>query len=215
MSDIRQKIPDETIKATAALSTDAALVVGFSPNSPLPFGRNNIGTVNIGSTIGSKTYSATISNLALAATATDVFTISGSDTYTVHITKIFINGIQTTAGQVNVVLLKRSTLNTGGTSTIIFGTPFDVENTPATAVVEAYTENPLTLGTLIGNVFSARVFMPGAATATDAQGLSKSFGDVGQQYMTLRGSGILFGINFASSTIIGGSADVTIEWTES
>ena len=217
MADLRQQIPDEVIKlgSVAAVAADPALVVTFSPNSPLPVGNNTIGTVNIASSALPSTYSATISGLALATTATDIFTIIGSATKTIRITKIAINGIQTTAGQVGVVLLRRSTANAGGTFTAQTAVPYDSTNLAATAVVSAYTANPTTVGTLVGNFYSQRVFMPGAATASDAQGLSVAFGDVNQQYVTLRGIAQGLSVNLAGVSVVGGSINITIEWEES
>ena len=227
MADFREQSTDAAVKvaSTAATAADFSLVVAHSPNSPTPPGAAIIGKVGIDQTtpgttnlvsLGnpSTTYSATISGLALAALATDVFTITGSATKTIKITKIYFNALQTTASQVIVMLLRRSTADTLGTSTAPAIATSDTANAAATAVVAAYTANPTT-GTLLGNVYSQRVFVPGAATATDAQGMSVVFGDVGQQYMTLRGVAQQFCVNLAGITVTGGSANISIEWTES
>ena len=214
MADIRQQIPDEAIKAgsTAAVAADPSLVVALSPNSPLPTGANVIGTVNAPAPAAS--FSATINGLALAASATDIFTLTGSATKTVRITKVTFNAVQTTASQVTIVLLRRSTANTVGTSTAQAAVAYDSNNAAATATALAYTANPTT-GTLLGNVLTSRVFVPGAATAGDAQGLMQLFGDVGQQYLTLRGIAQVFALNLAGVSVVGGLANVTVEWTES
>lgn len=193
-----------TIKAASVASvvTDTAIVVALSPNSPMPTGALPM------------TYSASVNGLALAATATDVFTLTGSATKTIKITKVEVNAVQMTASQVVVVLLKRSTANTAGTSTAQTAVPYDSANVAATATVLAYTANPTT-GTLVGNLFTQRVFMPGAATASDAKGLSVVFGDVGQQYIVLRGIAQVFSVNLAGVSVVGGSANISIEWMES
>ena len=203
MADLRQQIPDEVVKAanTAATAADPALVVALSPNSPLP-------TAALPAT-----FSASINGLALVASATDVFTLTGSATKTIKITKVAFNAIQTTAAQVGVVLLKRSTADTLGTFTTIPSVPYDSTTAAATAVVTAYTANPTT-GTLVGNIFTQRVFVPGAATASDAQGLSMAYGDVNQQYVILRGTAQQFAINLAGVSVVGGSANISIEWIE-
>ena len=170
--------------------------------------------VSIASSAAPTTYSATVGGLALAATATDIFTLTGSATKTVRITKVWFNAIETTAAQVAVILLRRSTANTVGTSTAQTATTYDSTNVAATATVLAYTANPTT-GTLVGNLFTQRVFVPGAATASDAQGLSLSYGDFGQQGIVLRGIAQVFAINLGGVTVVGGSANATIEWTES
>jgi hypothetical protein len=186
----------------------------IEPNPSLSASNAIIGTVNINSS-APNTYGAAIVNLALAATATDIFTISGSATKTIKITKVHLNGIQTTAGQINVSFMKRSSLNSGGTSTVPVAIPYDSLNTAATAVVAAYTANPTTLGTVVGTIYAERVFLPGAATASDAQGLQVSYSDFGQQSFVLRGLTQLFCFNLVGVTVVGGSVNVSIEWTES
>jgi hypothetical protein len=217
MADVRQQIPDEVVKlaSTAALATDLALVVTLSPNSPLPAGSNTIGTVNVASSAIPSTYSAAVNGLALAATATDIFAITGSATKTIRIIKLAITGIQTTAGQVAVLLLKRSTANSGGTFTAPTMVSYDTLNATATAGVSAYTANPTTVGTLVGAVYAARLFIPGAATASDAQGISLAFGDVAEQNMTLRGAAQSLALSLNGVTVVGGSANISIDWTES
>ena len=192
-----------TIKAasTASVAADTAIVVALSPNSPLP------------AAALPATFSASINGLALAALATDVFTLTGSATKTIKITKVTVNAIQTTAAQVAVVLLKRSTANTVGTSTAQTAVPYDSTSVAPTATVLAYTANP-TVGALVGNLFTQRVFVPSAATASDAQGLAIAYGDVGQQYPILRGIAQVFAVNLAGVTVTGGSANISIEWTE-
>ena len=162
----------------------------------------------------SATYSACINGLAIALLATDVFVLSGSATKTVRINKVTFDAIQTTASQVSILLVKRSTADTAGTSTAPAVVSYDTNNAAATAIALGYTANP-TLGTAVGNAYTERVFVPGAATASDARGLAVTFGDVGQQFLTLRGVAQQLAINLAGVTLAGGSANITIEWTES
>ena len=161
----------------------------------------------------STTYSASIVGLATALTATDIFTITGSATRTVRVTRFMVNGVQTTAAQVNVLIIKRSTANTAGTSTAPTRVAYDSTNAAATATVLAYTANP-TLGTAVGTASASRAFIPGAATASDAQGLEIVSGDVGQQSMTLRGIAEVLAVNLNATTVTGAAINVTVEWTE-
>ena len=131
-------------------------------SGPLTDAQLRASAVPVTSATPPTTYGASITGLALALLATDVFVISGSATKTVRITKISFDAIQTTAGQAIIILARRSTADTLGTSTAPVAVTFDTTNAAATAVVLAYTANP-TLGTLVGNVFSGRVFVPGAA----------------------------------------------------
>ena len=160
------------------------------------------------------TYSAAVVGLASALTATDIFTITGSATKTVRVSRIMVNGVQTTAAQVNMLLIKRSTANSAGTSTAPTRVAYDSTSAAATATVLAYTANP-TLGTALGTASASRAFIPGAATASDAQGLEIVSGDVGQQMMTLRGIAEVLGVNLNGTTIAGSAFNITVEWTES
>lgn len=188
--------------STAAVASDQALVVALHPSSPMP------------TSAAPMTYSVS-ATIAPAALATDIFTIAGSASKVVRVTKVSVNGVQTTAGQAQVILLRRSTANTGGTSTAPAKVAHDTQNTAAVATVLAYTANPTALGTLVGTVRADRVFLPGAATASDAQGLDHLFGDAGQQSPTLRATTDLLAVNLNGVTIAGGSLNVTVEWTES
>lgn len=85
---------------------------------------------------------------APAATATDVFTISGSATKTVTVIAAGIFSTQTAQGSNFWHLVKRSAADTGGTSTT--PSPFVVSNGPATAVVRQYSANPTGLGASAG-----------------------------------------------------------------
>lgn len=168
-----------------------------------------IGTVNLPSP--PITYTSVTNGVVPAATATDLVTIYGSATKTINILNIYVTGVQTTAGQIQILLIKRSTANTVGTSTAQTRIPYDSNDVASTATVLAYTANP-TLGTAIGNVRGDRAFLPGAASAGDAQGLAWSF--VNGKPMILRGIAQGVCINLAGATLAGGSLNVTIEWTE-
>lgn len=205
MADVRELSTDPAIKLSgaAALTTDNSMVVALSPNSPMP------------QSAPPTTYSTSVSGLAPAALATDIFTMSGSATKTIRIARIVVNGVQTTAGQVVILVIKRSTVNTGGTSTAQIRVPYDSASVAATATALAYTANPTALGTVVGTITANRLFVPGVASASDAQGLEIVTGDVGQQFITLRGVAETLSINFNGVTIAGGAVNVTFEWMES
>lgn len=201
--------------STAAIATDPAIVVAISPNNniltdPIDRAARLLGTVSIA--VPSITYSAVANSLGTIALGTDLITIYGSATKTVNILNIWVTGVQTTAGQVQVLLIKRSTANTGGTSAALVKVPYDSNDAAATATVLAYSANPTTLGTIIGNIRGDRLFLPGAASTSDAQGLTWSF--VNGKQMTLRGVAQGICINLGGVTIAGGSINVTIEWQE-
>ena len=158
------------------------------------------------------TYSASVSNLVAMATApTDIFTLTGSATKTIRVTRVTITGTQTTASQITIILLKRLTANTAGTSTAQTAVSHDSNAAAATGAVLAYTANPTT-GTLIGNLRSRKVFV-GAVTGNSDEYITE-FGTRNCQAVVLRGTGQVFAINLNAATIAGSSFNIGIEWTE-
>src|SRR5204863_4895248 len=104
-----------------------------------------------GPTDGQKaTYGASITGLVVAASATDIFAITGSATKIVRITRLRISGVRTTGTDTDIQLIKRSTANTGGTSTNPTKVAYDSNDPASTATINAYTANPTGLGTAIG-----------------------------------------------------------------
>lgn len=158
---------------------------------------------------------ASVTGLAVAGAATDVFTITGSATKTIRIIKVSVAGTQTVAATNDIVFLKRSTANTAGTSTTRTAVPMDSNSAAATATVRTYTANP-TLGTLVGNLMVTQMVIPvagGGASTQSTQPLEWKFGDTGQA-VVLRGTGEVFALNLNGQTITGSNFNLWIEWTE-
>jgi hypothetical protein len=184
-----------TLKATTvgAVGSDTAIVVDSRP-----------GLI--------QTYSAAILGLVPAATPTDIFTITGSASKTIRVTKLTFSGTKTTAGLQDAQFVKRSTANSAGTSTSPTRVPHDSTNAAATATVLAYTANPTT-GTLVGAVRVVKILYPAPAGTTNA--ISEFiFGDQRQQSFVLRGTSEVLALNLNSVTVTGGSIDAYVEWTE-
>ncbi|MBC7564852.1 hypothetical protein H7100_01305 [Candidatus Saccharibacteria bacterium] len=201
------------ITGTATVNLQASSATSMvALDTALPAGTNTIGSVSIVSAPPA-TYSASITGLASGTLAVDIFTLTGSATKTVYITRIDIDGTLTTAAQVMVLIIKRSTADTGGVSTAPTRVPLDSLSAAATATVLAYTSNP-SPGTAIGTTTATRVFLPGAATATDAQGISIIYGQAGEQQMILRGINQVLAVNLNTVTLTGASLNINIEWTE-
>lgn len=157
------------------------------------------------------TYSAAATAFAPAASATDVFTITGSASKTIRVTKIEMSATQTTAGNNEVLLVKRSTANSGGTSATPTIVPHDSSSAAGTAVVRSYTANPTT-GTLVGAVASVKMFV--STTATENQKQIWDFGIRPSQAIVLRGTSQVLAINLNAATWTGGSISVYLEFTE-
>lgn len=157
------------------------------------------------------TYS-TSAIFAAAASATDVFTITGSVSKTIRVTRIAITGTQTTGAVRDVLIIKRSTANTGGTSATPTIAPHDSNSSAATAVVRNYTANPSGLGTSVGTIRSAKVLI-GAATALPGEFISE-WGPRSSQAPVLRGTTQVLSVNLNGVTSAGNSLSINIEWTE-
>lgn len=165
------------------------------------------------------TYSASQLLFTPAATPTDVFTITGSATKTVRITRIEVTGLATTAGTVDVALVMRSTANTGGTSTgSPSAIPHDANSAAATATVLAYTANP-TLGTAVGAattglIRSQRAYLNVAATGP-SEHINFDFGNRPSQDIVLRGATQVLAVNLNGDTLPAGTKlSCSVEWTE-
>jgi hypothetical protein len=158
-------------------------------------------------------YSAGFTGLVNAAAATDVLTITGSATKTIKVTRISF-GVSTTAGSglsFNASILKRSTANSGGTSTVATNVSNDSNNAAATAVVLGYTANPTT-GTLVGIVRSIR-----AEAVTVGATRNQFIWDFGvgvAQPIVLRGTSQVLALNFNGITLTAPVGSYSIEWTE-
>jgi hypothetical protein len=169
-------------------------------------------TNGVAPTDGTKTsYSAAITGLVAASTATDIFTITGSASKIVRITRVEISGTQTTGGIVPIILIRRSTANTAGTSTAPAKVTHDTTNPTATATVLAYTANP-TVGTLVGPIRSLRAFVSGTTVANNI--IVEDFGIRPSQAIVLRGTAEVLAVNLNSTTVTGSLFNISIEWTE-
>lgn len=161
-------------------------------------------------------YAAAIQGLVPAASATDIFTIAGSGTKTIRITRLEVSGIATTIVDTSVQFIVRSTADTGGTSTAPTAVKYDSTNPAATATIAAYTANPTGLGTSVGLVRTSKcIFNLVAPTAGSESGrLIEDFGDRPAQAVVLRGATQVLAVNLNGVTISGGSLDISVEWTE-
>jgi hypothetical protein len=157
-----------------------------------------------------RTYSASFV-VASAASCTDLFQLIGSATTTVEINKITISATQTTGGAENIYFIKRSTANTGGTSTSATFVPHISTDAAATAVGSIYTANPTT-GTPVGNVRIVRQVIGGTNLTTPTI-QEYNFGERGKPII-LSGVAQAFAIGLNGVTVTGGSFAINVEITE-
>jgi hypothetical protein len=177
--------------------------------------RSAIGTVGVAAinSEGTKTtYSAGIAGLVPAANATDFFTIIGSATKTVRVTRVQLSGFATGAATLPIELLMRSVADTTGTFTNPTAVPHDRNSAAGTAVVAAYTVNPGALGALVGIVRAGQLNLgaPGGAGA-----LVWDFTTRNGQGLVLRGITDNLALNWLGAAVPAGTKlAVDIEWTE-
>jgi len=158
------------------------------------------------------TYRGVALAFAPANTATDIFTITGSATRTVKVTKIKVSATRTLGGLINIVVLRRSTANSGA-SNAITEVAYDTNSPVATATLRYYTANP-TLGTLVANVDAIKYYATNTVTAIDAVH-EFNFGErYGTLPIVLRGTGEVLAVNLNSTTVSGGSFNISAEWVE-
>ena len=158
------------------------------------------------------TYSAAVVGLATAALATDIFTITGSATKTVKVIHVEVTGTETTSAIRDILLIKRSSANSGGTFTSPTVVPHDSNNAAGTAIVKAYTANP-TLGTTIGTIRVRKVDVEATNLVGASDDVIWEFGGLCQP-IVLRGTGEVLAVNLNGVTSSGSSFDISVEWTE-
>jgi len=157
------------------------------------------------------TYAAVASAFTSAATATDVFVITGSATKTIRVNRVIVSGTTTSGSPIKITvnLIKRSAANTGGTVVADTEVPYDSTSPAATAVVTHYTANPSGLGASLGVIRST-------TTSIQASGFTEiivwDFKD--ERPLILRGTSEILAVNFNSTSITGSVISITVEWAE-
>lgn len=156
-------------------------------------------------------YTAAIHH-TIGNTPTDFFGITGSATKTIKVLsiKIYAQESQVLGGGNirNMSVIRRSTANTGGTTTAVARVPLDSNYGAATANILAYTANP-TVGTTVGNVGAQQLTHPLAST-TSAQFGMELLG----QPVILRGVAQGLYLNGLGVTRPNNVYSITIQWEE-
>lgn len=172
-----------------------------------------------GTYVGQKaTYRAsTIGTITVVSGTAPFFTIYGSATKTIRIRRIWYSAtIATAAANVIILVSKRSSTPTGGTSTALTMTNVDSNDAAATATnVQVYTAAP-TAGTLVGTLETRRanLLVTGAVATPDLIFDFTAGGNDNIKAAVLRGTAQ--GIDLSYQTAPGNTTAVTItvEWTE-
>jgi hypothetical protein len=128
----------------------------------------------------------------------------------VLVTKILVTCNQTTAGQINVELLKRSVADTVGTSAAMTAVPMDANYAAAVSAPLSYTGTGPTVGTAVGDLDNLQIgcMAPGTATPNDI------FIFHPDKPIILRGTAQQIAVNVGNAALTGGNITVTFEWEE-
>lgn len=165
----------------------------------------------VASTFGS--FIAALDPFTPGTTPTDIVTLYGSATKTINVTKASIVTTQTTAGINTWRLIKRRTVNTGGTSTAPTIVPTNSNFPAATATVLQYSVNPTGLGIATGNIWSGRTLAPGLASLINP--IEVPMISQNQIPIVLVGVGQGLVVNFNGVALPAGlSVQVIFGWTE-
>jgi hypothetical protein len=152
-----------------------------------------------------------------AASATDIVQLIGSATKIVKVTRVSIAGIASSAAVIDVIGVKRSAADTGGTGSSTTITNHDSGDGVATAVCTAYTANPSVgaTGSKYGNARFGKVGLQTAAGTVTPIPLIWTFGMNNDKALTLRaGISDAFCINLNGVQSSGQVMDIEITWTE-
>lgn len=169
------------------------------------------GTVQVNTEGQKATYSCCVVGVTPGATPTDVFTLTGSATKTIRVTRVEVAATATLSTGMDFVLVKRTAANTGGTSTTPSITTHDSNSAAASAVVNLYSANPS-----LGSGTNVRaVKLPLVALGTPSPSTVFTFTTLNDQAVVLRGTSQVFSLNLNGGSLsAGANFDISIEWTE-
>lgn len=158
---------------------------------------------------GKKTFAFTATAFTPAATPTDLCIIGGSASATIRVIGATFGGTATAAANFQILTVKRSSANTGGTFVAGTVVPLDSNDTSVAPTVGHYTANP-TLGGTVGTVSRRWVGMPIAGTAGQFIGENLSpVADASRldRPVTLRGTAQQLALNGNGAALPAGAAN--------
>jgi len=161
---------------------------------------------------GYPSYRCGISALALAASATDVFTIAGNSKVVTAVTRIWLSGSATAAAPMKISVIKRSAANTGGTATNPSFISADANDGAAQSVASAYTVNPAGLGTAVGTLMNIDIPLGTATAPSNPVPIDLTMN--GMKPIVLRSATDVLAINLNAATYAGGVLSITAEIME-
>jgi len=156
------------------------------------------------------TYAAGVQSLT--GVAGDNLMITGSATSTVRVKRISISSSASLSQTINVNVIKRSSLDTGGTAVTLTAVPYDSLNGASGATVKYFTVAP-TPGAQVGTLMrAAQIFIN---TAGGTPGITEfDFGADIAQCGILRGVNECLCLNLGSAPTNSPDIGIDVEWTE-
>lgn len=168
------------------------------------------------------TYSAVSIGLVPAASATDIFCISGSTTKNISIKRISISGTAGTLVTAPFTLLRRASLDTGGTAAVTTALPVASTNfstdPAATAVLTAYTANPTIVDASPQYFRTATLSLNTTAALVASPRLVWEFGEAVSTFSRaldiLKNTSQQVCINLNAVSVTSGLINIDITWVE-
>jgi hypothetical protein len=156
------------------------------------------------------TYRATTAGVVVTANGV-IFSLQGSATKVVRVTRVFLIGVLTTAAQVTTQIYRTTgaVSSAAGTAAI---TPAKLASANATATAAANSYTSSTLGAGSALIATSRAFYaPATAMPT---GIEFTFGTRNGQALVLNGTGEFMQVSVAASGYTGALFDIDAEFTE-
>ena len=170
-----------------------------------------------------QTFAAAFIGLVPAASATDLVCIHGSATKTIKLQSLKLSGSAGTLVSLPVTLVRRASVDTGGTAASTTANPantiakMDTINATATAVPISYTANPTINDSSPTYIDSAELTLPVTSAGTVIVPLEFNFARNNSQLLqtpTLRGTAQQFCANLNAVSVSSGVINGTLVWTE-
>ena len=155
-------------------------------------------------------YSAAVDTFGNSSTG-DILCVAGGVGKVVRVKHVTISGVASNATMNSVSLIKRSSLDSGGTPTAVTAVPNDSTNPAAVATVTAYATDP-TPGTQVGVVRAQRVPIGSVTTLVGAAYALFNTATPSGQPLVLRGASEALCVRVNNTA--GGQWDIDTEWTE-
>lgn len=164
------------------------------------------------------TYRYAVLGFTPVATPTAFVVIQGSATKVVRIKRIYVSGVATAAGNMPLIITRRSTAGTLGSAvlTAITGGKHDTNDAAATAVVSTVgTANYTTLGTANGQLCVDRIGLAAVGTGVADSPAVYEFATRNDKAIVLRGATDFLTLEGNGAAVpAGGALDIEIETEE-